>query len=47
LRSAWSLLTQRGARTPHAAVVARQLRKACLVGCSAQKIDMDARALQA
>jgi hypothetical protein len=27
--------------------VARQLRKACLVGCSAQKIDMDARALQA
>jgi phosphoenolpyruvate synthase/pyruvate phosphate dikinase len=46
LRSAWSLLTQRGARIPHA-VVARQLRKACLVGCSAQKIDMDARALQA
>jgi len=33
------LLTQRGARTAHAAVVARQLGKVCLVGCSALQID--------
>ncbi len=30
-----ALLTQRGARTSHAAVVARQLGKVCLVGCGA------------
>ena len=34
------LLTQRGARTSHAAVVARQLGKVCLVGCESMQIDM-------
>jgi pyruvate,orthophosphate dikinase len=33
------LLTQHGARTSHAAVVARQLGKVCLVGCEAMTID--------
>lgn len=33
------LLTQRGARTSHAAVVARQLGKVCLVGCEALSIN--------
>ncbi len=37
------LLTQRGARTSHAAVVARQLGKVCLVGCTALAIDAEAR----
>ena len=32
LELATGLLTQRGARTSHAAVVARQLGKVCLVG---------------
>jgi len=33
------LLTCRGARTSHAAVVARQLGKVCLVGCETLQID--------
>jgi pyruvate,orthophosphate dikinase len=33
------LLTQHGARTAHAAVVARQLGKVCLVGCESMTID--------
>jgi pyruvate, orthophosphate dikinase len=33
------LLTQRGARTSHAAVVTRQLGKVCLVGCADLDID--------
>jgi pyruvate,orthophosphate dikinase len=33
------LLTHRGARTSHAAVVARQLGKVCLVGCETLRID--------
>lgn len=33
------LLTQHGARTSHAAVVARQLGKVCLVGCEILSID--------
>jgi len=37
------LLTQRGARTSHAAVVARQLGKVCLVGCAELQIDEVAR----
>jgi pyruvate,orthophosphate dikinase len=41
------LLTQRGARTSHAAVVARQLGKVCLVGCSELQIDEIARTIQA
>ena len=40
------LLSQRGARTSHAAVVARQLGKVCLVGCSAMQIDMKARCIR-
>jgi pyruvate,orthophosphate dikinase len=39
LESALGLLTQRGARTSHAAVVARQLGKVCLVGCEDLCID--------
>jgi pyruvate,orthophosphate dikinase len=39
LESAIGLLTQRGARTSHAAVVARQLGKVCLVGCAELQID--------
>lgn len=39
------LLTQRGSRTAHAAVVARQLGKPCLVGCSALAIDLAARVI--
>ena len=37
------LLTARGARTSHAAVVARQLGKVCLVGCDALQIDLALR----
>lgn len=39
LELAGGLLTSRGARTAHAAVVARQLGKVCLVGCEALQID--------
>jgi pyruvate,orthophosphate dikinase len=46
LESATGLLTQRGARTSHAAVVARQLGKVCLVGCTELQIDDAARTLQ-
>lgn len=37
------LLTAAGSRTSHAAVVARQLGKVCLVGCNDLAIDMAAR----
>ncbi|WP_374665542.1 PEP/pyruvate-binding domain-containing protein [Ramlibacter sp.] len=40
LDHAAGLLTARGARTSHAAVVARQLGKVCLVGCPGLEIDM-------
>jgi len=46
LESATGLLTQRGARTSHAAVVARQLGKVCLVGCTELQIDEAARTVQ-
>ncbi len=46
LESAIGLLTQRGARTSHAAVVARQLGKVCLVGCTDLQIDETARTVQ-
>jgi pyruvate,orthophosphate dikinase len=46
LQLATGLLTQRGARTSHAAVVARQLGKVCLVGCAAMQVDTHARTLQ-
>jgi pyruvate,orthophosphate dikinase len=39
LEAAVGLLTKRGARTSHAAVVARQLGKVCLVGCDALNLD--------
>jgi len=41
LEIASGLLTTRGARTSHAAVVARQLGKVCLVGCDALRIDRE------
>jgi len=40
------ILTRTGGRTSHAAVVARQLGKVCLVGCRALRIDLDARTLR-
>ena len=43
LELASGLLTQRGARTSHAAVVARQMGKVCLVGCAGLAIDEVAR----
>jgi pyruvate,orthophosphate dikinase len=46
LESAAGLLTQRGARTSHAAVVARQLGRVCLVGCEDLRIDPTARTVQ-
>lgn len=39
LDQAVGLLTQHGARTSHAAVVARQLGKVCLVGCEEMQLD--------
>jgi len=46
LGHALGLLTQRGARTSHAAVVARQLGKVCLVGCGDLHIDPASRSIQ-
>ncbi|MFX1739242.1 PEP/pyruvate-binding domain-containing protein [Paraburkholderia sp. A1RI_3L] len=46
LQAAAGLLTRRGARTSHAAVVARQLGKVCLTGCEALQIDDAARTVQ-
>jgi len=46
LESAVGLLTQRGARTSHAAVVARQLGRVCLVGCADLQIDDVARTVK-
>jgi pyruvate,orthophosphate dikinase len=40
------LLTARGGRTSHAAVVARQLGKVCLVGCSELRIDAKTRTIR-
>jgi pyruvate,orthophosphate dikinase len=40
------LLTARGARTSHAAVVARQLGKVCLVGCEQLTIDLPRRCVR-
>jgi pyruvate, orthophosphate dikinase len=45
LELACGLLTQRGARTSHAAVVARQMGKVCLVGCAELSIDEAARTI--
>lgn len=46
LEKAAGLLTQRGARTSHAAVVARQMNKVCLVACSALHIDEVCRSVR-
>jgi len=46
LQSAAGLLTQHGARTSHAAVVARQLGKVCLVGCAQLRIHDTARTIE-
>jgi pyruvate,orthophosphate dikinase len=46
LESSLGLLTQHGARTSHAAVVARQLGKVCLVGCESLRIDLTQRTLR-
>jgi len=46
LEQAVGLITARGARTSHAAVVARQLGKVCLVGCAEMQIDESARTLK-
>jgi pyruvate,orthophosphate dikinase len=40
------VLTARGSRTAHAAVVARQFGKPCVVGCSALSVDLLRRALR-
>lgn len=46
LELAQGLLTARGARTSHAAVVARQLGKVCLVACERLQVDMQQRTLR-
>lgn len=43
LTTAAGLLTGAGSRTSHAAVVARELDRPCLVGCSELCLDLDAR----
>jgi len=46
LELAAGLLTQRGARTSHAAVVARRLGKVCPVGCAEMQLDEAGRTLK-
>jgi len=43
IAAASGILTATGGRTSHAAVVARQLNKVCLVGCDALAVDPDGR----
>jgi pyruvate,orthophosphate dikinase len=43
LSMAAGILTASGGRTSHAAVVARELGKPCLVGCEELAIDLDQR----
>jgi len=43
LASCSGILTNLGGRTSHAAVVARQMNKVCIVGCRNLSIDLDAR----
>ena len=40
LAAAAGVLTRRGGRTSHAAVVARQMDKVCVVGCEALEVDV-------
>lgn len=46
IEAAAGLLAAHGARTAHAAVVARQLGKVCIVGCPGLEIDSGARTLR-
>lgn len=46
LELASGLLTARGSRTAHAAVVARQLGKICLVGCAALELDVTRKTMR-
>jgi pyruvate, orthophosphate dikinase len=46
LRASAGILTRAGGRTSHAAVVARELGKPCLVGCSSLELDLPARAIR-
>ncbi|MFM2325653.1 MAG: hypothetical protein RL244_2532 [Pseudomonadota bacterium] len=46
LEQSVGLLTRNGARTSHAAVVARQLGKVCLVGCETLRIDSSDGSIQ-
>ena len=46
LQQASGLLTRNGARTSHAAVVARQLGKVCLVGCEGLQVDLSQREIR-
>jgi pyruvate,orthophosphate dikinase len=43
IASAAGILTASGSRTSHAAVVARQLGKVCVVGCAGLEVDMAKR----
>jgi len=43
IAAATGILTATGGRTSHAAVVARQMNKVCLVGCDALVVDADGR----
>lgn len=43
IAAAAGILTGQGGRTSHAAVIARQMNKVCLVGCSALTIDSENR----
>lgn len=45
IAAAVGVLTAQGGRTAHAAVVARQLGKVCLVGCSSLRIDLARRSI--
>ena len=45
--AAQGILTARGGMTSHAAVVARGMGKCCVAGCSAIKVDEDAKIMEA
>ena len=46
MKAAVAILTGRGGMTSHAAVVARQMGKCCVVGCGALRIDVSAGRLK-
>lgn len=46
MNAAQGILTARGGMTSHAALVARQMGKVCVVGCEALNIDMSARQIR-